>query len=215
MVETQHPTESLGASDGVRFQRWLNIHGTPTMSASVEASNNGVTWETVWSASDDVTDDAWSLQEYDISEVAADQSTVYLRWGYGVSEMTEPCSGWNIDDVEVWSVPESIRIDLIMDAEELSWNAVSGAIGYDVVKGDLGTLRSSGGDFSAATEACVIDNDGGLTLGYTETPASPGEGHWILVRAVTDTGPLTYQALAGIQAGMRDEEISAAAAACP
>ena len=84
-----------------------------------------------------------------------------------------------------------------------------------MVRGDLGTLRSSGGDFTAATESCVTDDQGGLTMSYTEAPASPGEGHWILVRAVTETGPLTYQALAGVQAGTRDEEISAAAATCP
>jgi len=207
-------TGDVGAS--LQFQRWLNTKGTPVMSASVEVSNDGEAWETVWSASDDVTDDAWTLVEYDISRVAAGQSSVYIRWGYGVSERTtERSSGWNIDDVEVWGVPESIRINMIMDAEMVSWNSVPGAIGYDMVRGDLGALLSSGGDFTAATDACIANDSGGTTLDYAETPSSPGEGYWILLRAVTAEGPQTFQTLAGIQVGMRDAEIAASGSTCP
>jgi hypothetical protein len=213
---TTTPFDLTGSfNTSLRFRRWLNTKGSETMSATIEVSNDGSTWETVWAATDDIADYSWLPMEYDITDVAADQSSVYLRWGYGVSFMSERCSGWNIDDVEIWSVPESIRINLMVDVDELSWNAVPGAVGYDLVRGDLGTLRSSGGDFTAATDTCVADNDDGLSLGYTETPASPGEGHWFLVRAVTGDGPLTYQTLAGIQVGMRDEEIDASGATCP
>jgi hypothetical protein len=213
---TTTPFDLSGAvAASLRFQRWLNTKGVETMSATIEVSNDGSTWEPVWSATDDIAEDAWSLQEYDITGIAADQSSVYLRWGYGVSMMSERCSGWNIDDVEIWSVPQSIRINLIMDAAEVSWNPVPGAIGYDVVRGDLGTLWSTGGDFSSATDTCVADNNGDTTLDYTEEPAAPGEGHWILIRAVTDDGPLTWQTLAGVQVGTRDAEIEASGNTCP
>jgi hypothetical protein len=199
----------------LKFQRWLNTQGASDMSATIEVSNDGVNWENVWSNTDAVTDDAWYLKEYDISDIAADQPTVYLRWSYGVVQMTDRCSGWNIDDVEIWGVPESIRIELTMDAAEITWNAVPGSIGYDVVRGDLGTLRATGGDFTAATSSCMEDDVAGTTLGYTDTPTSSREGHWVLIRSVAGDGPLTYQTLAGIQEGLRDEEINAAVDTCP
>jgi hypothetical protein len=129
--------------------------------------------------------------------------------------MTDRCSGWNVDDVEVWGVPDSILINLTMDDTELTWNAVPGAVGYDIVRGDLAMLRSTGGDFTPATTSCVEDDIAGTTLGYTDTPTSSHEGHWILIRSVAAEGPLTYQTLAGIQIGLRDDEINAAGDSCP
>jgi hypothetical protein len=59
------------------------------------------------------------------------------------------------------------------------------------------------------------DDVAGTTLGYTDTPPSSREGHWVLIRSVAGDGPLTYQTLAGIQEGLRDEEINAAVDTCP
>jgi hypothetical protein len=213
---TSTPFDMTGDVTAIlKFQRWLNIQSSSLMSAIIEVSSDGVNWESVWSNTDEVTDDAWYLKEYDISDVAADQPAVYLRWGYSVSQMTDRCSGWNVDDVEVWGVPESIRINLTMDEAEVTWNAVPGAVGYDVVRGDLAMLRNTGGDFTAATNSCMADDTGETTLGYTDTPASSREGHWIVIRSVAADGPHTYQTLAGIQVGLRDDEINAATGTCP
>ena len=44
-----------------------------------------------------IEDNAWNIVEYDISSVAASQSTVYLRWTYEVkSARALPYSGWNV-----------------------------------------------------------------------------------------------------------------------
>jgi hypothetical protein len=40
--------------------------------------------------------------EFDISEYADDNPTLYLRWGYQIIDRAYPYSGWNIDDVEFW-----------------------------------------------------------------------------------------------------------------
>ncbi|MCG6879420.1 MAG: hypothetical protein LJE96_09785, partial [Deltaproteobacteria bacterium] len=47
-------------------------------------------------------------QELDISSVADNQSTVYLRWTMGPTDDQYQYCGWNIDDVEIWaeSCPE-------------------------------------------------------------------------------------------------------------
>jgi hypothetical protein len=85
---------------------------------------------------------------------------------------------------------------------------------YDVVRGDLMLLNASGGDFTLATDVCLSDNLSDLSLDYSDEPG-PGEGRWFLVRAVTETGAFTYQTLAGVQGGLRDEEINAASGSCP
>jgi len=44
---------------------------------------------------------AWSQQTYDISAVADNQATVFVRWGMGSTDSANAYSGWNIDDVTV------------------------------------------------------------------------------------------------------------------
>ena len=41
--------------------------------------------------------------EYDISSVADNQKTVYVRWSYEIEDdRAHPYSGWNIDDIQLW-----------------------------------------------------------------------------------------------------------------
>src|SRR6185503_12120438 len=61
----------------------------------------------------------------------------------------------------------------------LSWNASAGATGYDVVKGNLGMLRSSAGNFTTSTTACLENDVVGLTSQDSRAPA-PGAGLWYL-----------------------------------
>jgi hypothetical protein len=201
----------------VKFQQWLNTEAPPEASVAIEAnSGTSLAWTRLWQNSEPITENAWSSQSYSFAAIADGRRYARLRWGYEVqSNEALPCSGWNIDDIEIWAVPEgTARIDLAVARDGLSWTATQGAIAYDVVRGDLDVLVASGGDFAAATQACVADEVDGTSVGYDENPG-PGQGHWILVRGVSSEGPITYQALYSSQVGVRDEEIQASAAGCP
>jgi hypothetical protein len=96
----------------------------------------------------------------------------------------------------------------------LAWVPSSGATGYDVVFGDLGTLVATRGDFSAATRGCAADNDTLSSLDEDHVLAS-GEGVWFLVRGVNCSGSGTYDTGSLFQLGSRDEGIRASGNGCP
>ena len=57
-----------------------------------------------------MTDNAWQLAEYSISELADGQSSVYLRWGYSILDsQAHPYSGWNIDDIALKDCSKMMR----------------------------------------------------------------------------------------------------------
>ncbi len=92
----------------LRFRRWLNSDYQPYVYAMIEASNNGTNWTTIWSnGSSEIKQNSWSLQSYDISAVASNQPTVYIRWGYRVANGAYAYSGWNIDDIQIWGLHAS------------------------------------------------------------------------------------------------------------
>jgi hypothetical protein len=208
-------SEVIGTT--LRFQRWLNVEGPPEARAMIEISRDGVSWIEVWSNANYVMDDAWSLQTCDLSAVADGHDGVAVRWGYEIlGPAAVPCSGWNIDDVEIWAMSQATaRIALTVGREALDWTPVAGAMAYDVVQGDLAALQASGGDFTQATLACLADEVAGVTLPCTDGPQEEGEGWWYLVRGVSASGPMTYQSLHPSQQGVRDDEIEVSGAACP
>jgi N-acetylneuraminic acid mutarotase len=100
-------------------------------------------------------------------------------------------------------------------ATVLSWPAVPDATGYDAVKGNLGPLRNSGGNFTTTTKACIADDVAAMTIQDAEVPPPTG-GLWFLVRAVNACGgDGTYDEGGPAQQGSRDAEIAASANACP
>jgi hypothetical protein len=103
---------------------------------------------------------------------------------------------------------------LRIDGNLLSWTDLPGVAGYDLVRGDLSLLNSSGGDFSIAVQECVADNFAGISIEYTGTPA-PGRGFWFLVRPVYAAVDGTYDSEDPAQVGLRDLEIDASPLACP
>ncbi len=96
----------------------------------------------------------------------------------------------------------------------LSWGVVATATAFDVVSGDLGSLRSSGGDYSLATQSCVSRKQPGTTLAVNDSPG-PGAGYWYLVRAANCGGAGTYDETGFGQQASRDAEILASGADCP
>lgn len=88
----------------LKFRRWLGVESPSYDHAYVRVSSNGTTWTTLWQNSSQVADTSWVLQDFDISSIADDQSTVYLKWTMGTTDSSWQYCGWNIDDVEIWGV---------------------------------------------------------------------------------------------------------------
>ena len=86
----------------LEFRRWLNVQQGWFDEACLLASSDGQSWSTVWSnAEEKITDSSWVAVSYDISQIADGNSTVYIRWTMGPTNMGWTYSGWNIDDVAV------------------------------------------------------------------------------------------------------------------
>jgi len=98
------------------------------------------------------------------------------------------------------------------DDIELTWDPVTGASGYDVVRGRLSVLLGTEGDFTLATEVCVADDHPATSVADGE-PVPEHDGFWYLVRAVNCAGG-TYESGGPSQSVQRDEKI-AGAAVCP
>src|SRR5262249_19091131 len=70
---------------------------------------------------------------------------------------------------------------------QLAWGPIGAATGYDVVKGSLQGLESSGGNFTSATTACLGNNLPTTSVNDTQVPDA-GQGFWYLIRAVYCSG---------------------------
>lgn len=102
---------------------------------------------------------------------------------------------------------------LTVDDSSIAWGLVPQALGYDVVQGDLMTLRATEGDFTAATLECLANNLGTEHLSFAADPA-PGEGFWFLLRVENEEVRGSYDSGYPSQVGSRDDEIDAASLAC-
>ncbi len=96
-----------------------------------------------------------------------------------------------------------------------------GCFGYavDVVRGSVGTLVATGGDYRAATERCLFDTLSGVHEFQDLEMPSQGDGYWYLLRADQDGGcpeggPGTYNSRAGRQVGDRNVEINTSGHDC-
>ncbi|MFQ5463810.1 MAG: S8 family serine peptidase, partial [Phycisphaerae bacterium] len=85
----------------LRFWRWLGVEQPAFDHAYVRVSNNGSTWTTLWQNTAEVADTSWVFQEFDISAVADNQPTVFLRWTIGTTDFSWQYCGWNLDDVQI------------------------------------------------------------------------------------------------------------------
>jgi len=104
--------------------------------------------------------------------------------------------------------------DIAVDRDALSWLPVNGALGFDVVGGDLGALRASGGDFSTSVPQCVTDDLADTTTPFDTVPA-PGEAFWFVVRYCDQDGAESYDDDMSSQPRSRDPGINTSVGACP
>lgn len=105
------PEIDCSSSDNVhlKFCRWLGVEQPVYDKSEILVSNDGVNWTEVWSNYAVIVDLEWAQVEYDISDIAAGQATVYLAWTMGPTDGGLRYIGWNIDDVRVMSyICESI-----------------------------------------------------------------------------------------------------------
>ncbi|RKX23832.1 MAG: hypothetical protein DRP45_09580 [Candidatus Zixiibacteriota bacterium] len=85
----------------LKFWRWLGVEQRIYDHAYIRVSNNGTSWTTVWENSLEIADNSWTEAEVDISAVADDQSTVYVRFTMGSTDGGWMYCGWNIDDLQL------------------------------------------------------------------------------------------------------------------
>jgi len=97
----------------------------------------------------------------------------------------------------------------------MSWNVVPNAVQYDIVSGDLGQLRSAGGDYQFLSQAQCSGNDISGTSMPTGANPTAGNGQFWLMRAVGCTGLGSYDEGVPSQVSARNADITAALYACP
>jgi len=85
----------------LKFWRWLGVQGPYNDHAYVRVSKDQTNWTTVWQDSAEIADSSWIEMNLDISAVADNEPTVYLRWTMGPTGYTWTYCGWNIDDIQV------------------------------------------------------------------------------------------------------------------
>jgi hypothetical protein len=103
-----------------------------------------------------------------------------------------------------------------------SWTS-GGASTFDLVRGDLDTLRATGGDFGAALDAlpvgenaCLVNNASSLSVADPYGAPAPESGVFTILRAVTTACPAEGTLDdGGAQVGSRDAEVAASPRACP
>lgn len=181
-------------SVSLEFMNWLGVERSSYDHASLQVSNNGSTWTTLWSNPDTSRDGgSWSSECYDISSVAANQATVYIRWGMGTTDSSWTYCGWNIDDV-------LIRGGACSEIKTASGYNITGAI---TVTGDMGGRIASGGTLgnvtvsgaNGITSTAVIRSSGALNGAITAT-AGPIAGA-ITVGSMTGAGAIRTTAPSG------------------
>ena len=105
LTEQHLTTAAIDCSflDGVtlRFWRWLGVESSEFDHAYVRISRDGQSWSTVWQNTDEIADQSWVPQEFDISAIADGEPTVYVRWTMGSTDEGWRYCGWNVDDVEI------------------------------------------------------------------------------------------------------------------
>jgi hypothetical protein len=137
------------------YYRWLGVDEPEYDHASVRMSHEGVYWTTIWENTEEVTDQEWVYQEFDISSFADNQPIVYVRFSMGTTNEWGTYCGWNIDEFKVWAYEcESGPAPLVIATESLpDWTAgyafaeqlmASGGVGQYAWTDKFGDLTGTG-----------------------------------------------------------------------
>jgi len=136
---------------------------------------------------------------------AQDNGVPRLGGGAPVTVVVSPCTAPTPGVTPTLTMPNSGQV---------TWTAIAGARGYDMVAGYLSLLRDSGGDFSQATIGCVLNDTPETSWTFFGAPPV-GNGYWFLVRDVFCGGNGTFDSLGAGQVAPRDPGIDASGRGCP
>ncbi|MBC8522717.1 hypothetical protein H8D29_02205 [PVC group bacterium] len=127
----------------LQFARFLNVEQPIYDHASISARSGIGEWQTIWTNSSEITDSQWQMFSYDISSIADNSPSVYLRWTMGTTDSSWRYSGWNIDDVSISSsvdpgIVGDVNCDGAVDGTDLLavvslWGSCVGICEEDVV----------------------------------------------------------------------------------
>lgn len=176
-----------------------------TLAAGTGFQTGASRWGDYSSMSVDPTDDCtfWYTQEY---YTTTSGFTWQTRVGSFRFDSCRNCPLLGLPVLSVGKKPLGTRLE---------WSAAANAAAYDVVEGELGALRSTGGDFSSSVRSCLADGLEATSLDVEEADPPPGGAFWYLVRPVLGLCQGSYDEEAPSLAGSRDEELSAVAGSCP
>lgn len=150
----------------------------------------------------------------DFSGRAWGENTGWITFSSSGANPYKVTSGWICSPPPaVPSGPPSLSVEPSGGDVLLSWLAATGATAHDIVSGDGATLANTGGDFTAATQACLDDNRTTTSLLASSAPLL-GEFSWFLVRGVNCGGSGTHDSGGASQTGSRDTEIAASGNDC-
>ncbi len=157
MPERHMTSPAIDCSDisgaTLKFWRWLGVEKPDYDHAYIRVSTNGSTWTTVWENTGTMSDGAWVEVEYDISDIADGQSTVYIRFTQGISDGSWQYCGWNIDDLTIIGYSCGTNAPIISTTSVPDWTvnhpysykmAAVGGMGTIVWSDKNGDLTGSG-----------------------------------------------------------------------
>jgi glucose/arabinose dehydrogenase len=187
------------------FNETLIVNSTNSISAAALETLGGT--PSYWSA--------WSDGSPRVHDRIAGPSPWSLTATYAPCATYETCGDGADNDCN-GTADDAVRpgplLSLRVEHDRLHWTGLVGAASYDVVRGSLNALLSSGGDFTVSTEACLRSSFAGTSFGYLAYPTVPGTGEWYLVRANNCAGAGTWN---DGSAGDRDSGIAASGHGCP
>jgi hypothetical protein len=102
---------------------------------------------------------------------------------------------------------------LTVEANRLLWTPVTGATGYDVIRGDINLLHQSGDGLKWAVRACLADDLASTQLDYLGIP-KVGEAFFFMVRASLGDAAGTFDTGGAGQVAPRDAAIDDGARTC-